>query len=99
MIIIRYSEIGTKGKNRDYFEKKLMNNLKCLDPIKVYRRYGRIILELKENYSEEGIIKVLNIFPGVSSFSFALKSSLDLKQIEKTAQLIIQEENFQTFKV
>ena len=28
MIVIRYGEIGLKGKNRGFFEKKLVSNIK-----------------------------------------------------------------------
>jgi len=47
-VVIHYSEIGTKGKNRKDFENKLVTNiqnkLKGLS-FKVKRIYGRIILE------------------------------------------------------
>lgn len=39
MIIIRYGEIGLKGKNRSYFEKALIRNLKRQIPeAKVYNK-------------------------------------------------------------
>ena len=49
-IIIHYGEIGIKGKNRSFFEKKLVDNLrwslKNSDIISVKRISGRIIIEI-----------------------------------------------------
>jgi len=63
-VVIHYSEIGTKGGNRDFFEKALMNNVgralgtraKC-----VFRRYGRILCELSKQPSEKEVVEVFNI--------------------------------------
>ena len=74
-IVIHYSEIGTKGKNRKDFENKLITNiqnkLKGLS-FKVKRIYGRIILDT--DLDKELIIKKLSKIFGISSFSFAEKS-------------------------
>ena len=50
MIVVRYDEIGLKGKNRVYFEKRLEENIK--NHLKKYgywskieRPHGRLIVE------------------------------------------------------
>ncbi len=109
-LVIHYSEIGIKGKNRDFFEKKLMDNLrKSLgNKVKrVYKRYGRIICELNEktnkndvgNTNQEKIKEILELFPGVSSFSFATQVKLDIKNIEEKALGLLKEEEFKTFLI
>jgi len=109
-LVIHYSEIGTKGKNRNFFEQKLMQNLrKALDSEsnKVHRRYGRIIVDLKKNHKKEKIIEILEILPGISSFSFAEQADLDFENIKKTALEVLKtelsknknEKKFLTFKV
>ena len=58
-IICHYSEIGLKGKNRRFFEEKLIENIKklALNPSDfefVKRISGRIIVKLtKGNYKKE----------------------------------------------
>ena len=59
ILIVKYGEIGVKGKNRYLFENKLIKNVKnMLKPIgkfDVYKEYGRIYVDLgdyKEDYEE-----------------------------------------------
>ena len=63
ILIVKYGEIGVKGKNRYIFENKLIKNVKnILKPIgkfNVYKEYGRIYVDLDgydyEEVVEEGI--------------------------------------------
>ena len=88
-IVIHYSEIGTKGKNRKDFENKLITNiqnkLKGLS-FKVKRIYGRIILDT--DLDKELIIKKLSKIFGISSFSFAEKSELDINDIKEKVLIV-----------
>lgn len=47
--LVRYGEIGLKGKNRPQFERRLMDNisraLKKVGPARVSRVYGRLVVE------------------------------------------------------
>ncbi|MFC1800761.1 THUMP domain-containing protein, partial [Nanoarchaeota archaeon] len=69
MIIIRYSEIGLKGKNRFFFEKKLVSNIKyCLKQnniefSKVTKPRGRIMV-----HTDKTCQMLKNVF-GISSVS------------------------------
>ena len=104
-LVIHYSEIGTKGKNRDFFEKKLMNNIRkaLVDATKVHRRYGRIIVDLKQKSNQLEIIDTLSIIPGISSFAFAEQTTLDFEKIKATALNLMEKietkDKYSTFKV
>ena len=82
--IVRYSEIGLKGKNRIKFEKKLMNNIRsCLDRNKIIfsdikKVFGRIIINGIESCNS------LNCVFGISSFSFAVNAGNDMDNIITT---------------
>ncbi len=102
-IIIRYSEIGIKGKNRPLFEKKLVSNIKDFfkknnfERADIIRKSGRIIINL--NHYEENMKKLKYVF-GISSFSPAIKANADLENIKKSTYFLIK--NFQeneTFRI
>ncbi len=99
VVIVRYSEIGLKGKNRIVFEKRLINNIRdCLKKNKVKyekidRLRGRIIIFTKQK------LNCLKYVFGISSFSLALKLESDVNEIEKAVELIIKERKFKTFRV
>ncbi len=82
-VLVRYGEIGIKGLNRVYFEKKLIKNIKdCLIKNKInfsnIERYaGRIII-----YTNNKCLPLKNVF-GISSFSPAIKIELNLDKIKQ----------------
>jgi tRNA uracil 4-sulfurtransferase len=101
-LIVHYSEIGTKGKNRKKFERQLIGNLENFlgDLVKkVYRRYGIIVCDLSEGFEEEEIKGILGRIPGVANFSFAIKTKLDYKDIEKKSFELLKNKKFKTFRV
>jgi tRNA uracil 4-sulfurtransferase len=93
--VIHYAEIAIKGKNRPLFERILADNIaKAVKGLKangIKRRYGRLILNLKEDSEIEKIEKKLAKTPGISSFSPALKTNHDLEKIKETALKILKE--------
>lgn len=96
-IVVHYSEIGTKGANRNYFENHLMNNIRKATGLRVYKRYGRIICELKG--SQKHAREILEFIPGIAYFSFASKTKLGMKHIMKTSLDILKNGRFVSFKV
>ncbi|MEK6937280.1 MAG: tRNA uracil 4-sulfurtransferase ThiI [Nanoarchaeota archaeon] len=93
-IVVHYGEIGTKGKNRSFFEKKLVENIKWNlknEFVSVKRLYGRIVIDLKENYNKELLKEKLSNIFGIANFSFAVKSSLDMEEIKKTSLSLVPE--------
>ena len=83
VVLVRYGEIGIKGLNRSYFEKRLINNIKdCLNKNNIkyssINRYsGRIIIN-----TDDKCLCLKNVF-GISSFSPAVKIDSDLRKIKK----------------
>lgn len=102
-VVVHYSEIGLKGENRIFFEKKLAENLKSQLKLngsgKVLRRYGRLIIEYNKKIRESLLAEKLRFVPGVSSFSFAKKTSHDIKEIKKTVLDLISDKKFDSFRV
>src|SRR3989338_3542990 len=79
--LIRYSEIGIKGKNRRLFEKRLASNIKtCLEKEgishhKISILHGRIIV-----FGDEGLGVLKRVF-GIQSFSPSFRCPLSVEEI------------------
>jgi len=90
--IVRYSEIGLKGKNRIMFERKLINNIRsCLDRNKIKftnitKPHGRVLI------SEIGVCKQLNCVFGISSFSKAVNVGFNMGEIKQKALDLVKED-------
>jgi thiamine biosynthesis protein ThiI len=86
-VLIHYGELGLKGLNRPYFERKLIENIrKALDGSEyedVKKIQGRIILKLSEKSSIEKIEEALKKVFGVSWFSFAFTTEANLNAIKQ----------------
>ena len=71
--LIKYAEIGTKGKNRYKFEdvlcQQIKNHVAHLGEFSIRREYGRIFLYAESEYDFEDLIK-------------ELRAALDKKDIE-----------------
>ena len=69
VFLIKYAEIGTKGKNRYVFEeamcKRMRNRLKPHGEFEVRREYGRIYVEAFSDYDYDEVIKVLGQIFGI----------------------------------
>ena len=82
MIICRYSEISLKGKNRNFFERVLINNIKdCLKKNnikykKILRLRNRILI-----YTSSSCLCLKNVF-GLYSISKAIETDLDIEKIK-----------------
>lgn len=91
VIIIRYSEIHLKGKNRGYFERVLILNMeKALKGIKheIKRTSGRYLVEgFDEVFVDEIINKLKKVF-GIHSLSVALKVGTDMDEIFTAAKQV-----------
>ena len=65
-IIVKYGEIGIKGKNRYIFENKLIKNiknmLKPIDKFNVYKEYGRVYVDLGDYEYDEVCEEVKKVF-------------------------------------
>jgi len=102
-IIIHYSEIGIKGKNRVMFENRLKRNLSVAlgNRARIYKRYGRLVCDLltKKEKEIEEIKSLLKITPGVANFGFAKKARLEFENIKQVVFSLLKERKFSSFKV
>ena len=84
ILIVKYGEIGVKGKNRYIFENKLIKNVKnILKPIgkfNVYKEYGRIYVDL-DGYDYEEVIEEVRIDKSISNSKHPLKINSQLSKI------------------
>ncbi len=110
VIIIRYGEMGLKGKNFKKFSLALQQDIKrrlagLLD-YQLDTTYGRIFLRLNSRLEEmpQEAVKSLKLLPGIVNFSPALSlgPAADLEKIAGSAAKLVARElkqNSGTFKV
>ncbi|MCH7763302.1 MAG: tRNA 4-thiouridine(8) synthase ThiI [Candidatus Marinimicrobia bacterium] len=108
VILCHYGEIGLKGKNRSYFEKKLQKNLR--ETIKrsmpgsftsIDRLYGRIIIRLNEQGQNKisTISALLKNVCGLVYFAPAVKTEQDIGAITQLAVEMMSSGDYKTFRV
>ena len=81
-LLIKYAEIGLKGRNRKEFEDILISNIKRSTGWNVSWRWGRILVNI--DWEIEDISKISKVF-GIQNFSRAFVVDLDMKEIEDAA--------------
>jgi thiamine biosynthesis protein ThiI len=92
VIIVHTDEIALKGKNRAFFERLLIENIRArlidLGNFIVARRQGLILINSTESLDQERMIKIRaalkNVF-GIAQFNFATECPADLDAIKETA--------------
>ena len=101
-IMIRYGEIGTKGKNKKQFIACLYNNikntLKCVKNVKVYNKYDRLYVALNGE-NPETIFHYLDMISGIASYSPVYYVETDTEKIKEAVKKIALENEFKTFRV
>lgn len=104
-IICHYHEIGLKGKNRKFFEEKLVENIKRVMPERsfefVRRISGRILIKLTKEGSQNcpEIEKSLKNVFGIAYFAFAVSSEQKIEIIKKKALSFLKDKKFKTFRI
>lgn len=92
LYLIRFGEIGIKGRNRNDFEKRLLENishtLKGLDA-QVRRTDGRIWVRCHTPECSDEVVQRLRFVPGIVSFSPVHEASLTLEAMEKAAEVVL----------
>lgn len=89
VVIVRYSELHLKGKNRGYFERVLIINMeKALKGLKheLKRQSGRYLIESFDEFDVDEIVFRLKKVFGIHSLSVALKVKSDMNAIYKAAE-------------
>ena len=107
-ILIHYGEIALKGKNRNYFESRLIQNVKSqLEKFapgsfdNVAKISGGILVELnKKGLKNQSVIKdaLMHTF-GITNFSFAVSVKQDVETLKKACLGLLSQEKFKTFCV
>lgn len=108
VILCHYGEIGLKGKNRGYFEKKLLHNLrsalKRFSPgtfSSIGRMFGRLIIRLNKYGQNEigSITAVLKNVCGMVYFAPAVNVKQDMDKITEVSVAAMSNGNYESFRV
>jgi thiamine biosynthesis protein ThiI len=91
LYLVKLGEISLKGLNRDFFEKRLKNNIKI--KLKGYRtqvskQKGRLFFEISNDCPKEIIERTFSTTFGVVGYSRCLRCEKDMEEIKKTARLL-----------
>jgi len=93
-ILCHYGEIALKGKNRKYFEERLVDNIKKALPKGSFRRVqrisGRILIELAERADRKQASEVLEKVFGLVYFAFVLECPAEIEVIKTKAVALLQ---------
>ena len=89
VIIVHYHELSLKGKNRNWFEKTLLKNIKLhlynLPFTNISRLSGRMIIEEIDSSLLDQYINIMSNVIGIRNFILAVETPLDLEQIKNKA--------------
>ena len=108
--IIHYNEIGLKGKNREWFEKVLVRNIREMlkkegwNDFEAQRIFGRIVLKFSkvknsDVSAEKKIKKILGSIFGIANFSSAKEISPEMASLKKACWDFLKNKRFKTFRV
>ncbi len=99
IVVVRFAEIGLKGKNRKDFEKNLMDNIKNVTGKDVIWKWGRLYVEM--DWEKEDVNVFKKIF-GIQNYSKGFIVDKNWEDIENATRRIVEmklNENPKTFKV
>ena len=102
-ILIHYSEIALKLKNRPYFERMFINNIKLhlegLGFSNIKLKAARVIIH-GINFKDWGKFKhCLKNVMGLQNATLMIKVKTDLKEIQKTSSHLIKNISFDKFRI
>ncbi len=101
--VIHYAEVGLKGKNRVFFEKKLARNIRLslqgTDYAEVKRLHDRIIVYVNDNTNIKEIEKRLRRVMGVAHFELVYRTKKEITAIKETALQLAADKTYETLKV
>src|SRR3989338_3034616 len=97
--LVRYNEIGLKGRNQKEFQNLLIKNIKrhlIKKRIKfenIQKSYSRIIIRTNSE------CRFLKLVFGVSSFSSSMQTGLEINEINAAALALTKNKKFSKFRV
>ena len=102
LILIRFGELNTKGKNKNSFIKLLYDNTKKatsdIPSLRYELTHDRIYVYY-EDVVEEQVIERLKEISGIASFSRVFKTENDIEKIQQRSLEFMQLQSGKTFKV
>ena len=79
LFIVRFGETALKGKNKSYFEKKLVDRVKKIlrkfSGVDVYREEGLVFVSANSENSQEELVGEISKVFGISSISPAVETN------------------------
>jgi len=102
--LVRYNEIGLKGRNRSEFERRLRENLEAalvaLPARRPERIASRVAVRVSEPARADEVASRIAEIPGVQSVAAAYRTARDGDDIARAALLALQDAGrFETFRV
>jgi tRNA uracil 4-sulfurtransferase len=107
-VIVHYHELALKGRNRDFFERQLIGNirtaLKDLGATRIESLRGRLRVALPESLSDDVVKDRLSSVFGIANFSVAQAVPLnllkpDLDELTRGIGAAVTQRTFDTFRV
>ncbi|MGB4985401.1 MAG: THUMP domain-containing protein, partial [Erysipelotrichaceae bacterium] len=102
VVLVRYGELSLKGKNKNDFTRRLLNNLKLAltsYPDLTYERvHDRLYIHVN-GYNHLEIGNIVGKVFGISSYSYAKKVSNDIEEIVDQTYELVKDTTCKTFKV
>lgn len=101
--VIHYAEVGLKGKNRVFFEKKLTRNIRLslrgTDYAEVKRLHDRIVVYLNDETDVYEIENRLRRVMGIAHFELVYRTEKEISAIKETALQLTEGKTYETLKV
>jgi thiamine biosynthesis protein ThiI len=101
-VVVHYHEIGLKGRNRGFFERRLVSNLESSlrgsDHTRVQVLTGRLIVHTPEEPSRDLLDRIARVF-GIASYSPAAVTEADIPAITQAALELLAARSFDTFAI
>lgn len=93
-LLVRYGEIGLKGRNRHLFEDILAGNIRAAlapsVPARVQREYGRIFVDVDAAHAAEAMRRLQSVF-GIVAVNPAVRTDLSLEAIQEAAVQLVRQ--------
>lgn len=108
VILCHYGEIGLKGKNRSYFEKKLQDNIRSTINVfhpghidRIDRLFGRLVIRLNDTGQSNitPILTTLKKICGLVYFAPAINVQPDMGELTNRAVAVMDDGSNGTFRV
>jgi thiamine biosynthesis protein ThiI len=101
-VVVHYSEIGLKGRNRPNFEERLRQNLEralAAHSARVTRIFGRLIAELPDAADWPAVRQRIERVYGVAYFGRARVCAPEILAIEQAVDELVDSRSFSSFGV